>query len=90
MISLILLVTFPFALLALPLGMERVERPLRADALGEQVAAALAAPRAEDVERLVSERVSPPVQRYWRRHAGAPGTGRRLLRRPARAQLARR
>ncbi len=80
MLSVILLVIFPFSLLALMLGMERVEQPLRADAIGDQVSAALHNARPDEVEHLVSERAAPPVERHWRRARRHGGV---LLRRPA-------
>jgi hypothetical protein len=83
MLSVILLLIFPFSLLALMLGMERVERPLRADALGDHVTSALTTARADEVEHLVTERVAPSVERYWR-HTARSARARRgtLLRRP--------
>ncbi len=90
MIFVILLVMVPFSLLGLMLAMERVERPLRADALGDQVASALATARAEDVEELVGERVRAPVSSYGRYRARHRPRRAGLLRRPAATELARR
>lgn len=59
---------FPIVLLALPLLMERIERPLRTETTYEEVAVVLSDGRPEEVEQLVSEGYAPAVQRYWRRH----------------------
>ncbi|HEU5033565.1 MAG TPA: hypothetical protein VFT62_02280 [Mycobacteriales bacterium] len=66
---LLLALAFPAVLLVLMLTMERVEAPLRDEALGERVAQALDDVRADDVESLVSEDLAPAVDRYWRRRA---------------------
>ncbi len=57
----------PLVLLAVMLVMERVERPLRDDAIGEQVEHVLDRGRADEVERLVRDGFAPSVERYWRR-----------------------
>ncbi len=65
----LLLVTLvlPFGLLALMLGMERVERPLRVDSLSEQLEQFLVQARPEEVETYVSQGFAPALERYWRR-----------------------
>ena len=57
----------PLALLGLMLAMERVERPLRVDAVGEQLEAFLDTARPDEVETFVSEGYAPALERYWRR-----------------------
>jgi hypothetical protein len=64
---LLLTLAFPALLLVLMLMMERVEAPLRDEALGERVARVLDDARADEVESLVSEDLGPAVDRYWRR-----------------------
>lgn len=57
----------PFVLLALMLGMERVERPLRADATGEQLESFLDTARPDEVDTYVREGFAAALDRYWRR-----------------------
>ncbi len=57
----------PFLLLALMLGMERVERPLRVDSVSEQLETFLDTARPDEVETYVSEGFAPALERYWRR-----------------------
>jgi hypothetical protein len=57
----------PLGLLVLLLVMERVERPLRRDAVGEQLVDFLDRARPEEVETYVSEGFAPALERYWRR-----------------------
>jgi len=57
----------PAGLLFLMLGMERVERPLRVDSLGDELESFLDGARPEEVETFVSEGFSPALERYWRR-----------------------
>ncbi len=56
----------PF-LLVLMLAMERVERPLRVDAIGDQLEAFLSSARPEEVETFVSQGYGPALERYWKR-----------------------
>lgn len=58
---------FPVALLVLMLVMERVERPLRSGAVGEDLVGFLESARPEEVETFVSEGFAPALDRYWRR-----------------------
>lgn len=58
---------FPLLLLGLLLAMERVERPLRVDSMGDQLEAFLDDARPEEVETFVSEGFAPALERYWRR-----------------------
>jgi hypothetical protein len=58
---------FPVGLLLLVLAMERVERPLRDEKVGERVVEFLVSAPADDVERLVSRDAAQAVERYWRR-----------------------
>lgn len=60
---------FPALLLGGALVMERVERPLRQEALGERVEQFLESARPEEVETYVSEGLAPALERYWRRRA---------------------
>ncbi len=64
---LLLTLAFPLVLLALPLLMERVERPLRSEGTFERVAGALPHARPDELEALVMEGYAPAVERYWRR-----------------------
>jgi hypothetical protein len=57
----------PLLLLALMLAMERVERPLRGDSIGEELETFLATARPEEVETFVSEGYARALERYWRR-----------------------
>ena len=75
----LLALLFPAVLLGLMLAMERVEAPLRAEAVGEQVAESLDKARPEEVEALVREGAAHALDRHWRRAS----------RRHARGQLSR-
>jgi hypothetical protein len=70
----------PVLLLLLMLGMEKVEGPLREDAVSEQLEAFLDSARPDEVETFVSEGFAPALDRYWkRRRLGrllSPGRGR--------------
>ena len=57
----------PVLLLFLMLGMERVEGPLREDAVTEQLEGFLDSARPDEVETFVSEGFAPALERYWRR-----------------------
>ena len=57
----------PLALLALMLLMERVERPFRQQAVGEQLEAFLESARPDEVEAFVREGAATALDRYWRR-----------------------
>lgn len=65
LLSLTLLV--PFFLLLLMLAMERVERPLRYDSMGDELESFLDSARPDEVETFVSEGFAPALERYWRR-----------------------
>jgi len=72
---------FPLLLLALMLVMERVERPLRVDAVGEQVVTFLETARPDEVETFVEEGFAPALDRYWaRRHRRRPADRRQAPR----------
>ena len=58
---------FPLLLLVLLMAMERVERPLRVDSMGDELEAFLDGARPEEVETFVSEGFAPALERYWRR-----------------------
>ena len=66
---LLLTLVFPGVLLALMMMMERVEAPLRDEAIGDQLADFLNSARADEVETLVSQGLAPALDRYWRRRA---------------------
>lgn len=57
----------PLALLLLMLGMERVEQPLRVDAVSDQLEAFLDGARPDEVETFVSQGYAPALERYWKR-----------------------
>lgn len=69
----------PLLLLGLLLLMDGVERPLRRDAVGEELVGFLETARPEEVETFVSEGYAPALERYWERRR----TGR-LRHRPRR------
>jgi len=58
---------FPFLLLALLLGMERVERPLQDETVAQQLERFLDDARPEEIETYVAEGLGPALDRYWRR-----------------------
>lgn len=58
---------FPLLLLALLLGMELIERPLRSEAIGEDLDEFLEFARPEEIETYVAEGLGPALDRYWRR-----------------------
>jgi hypothetical protein len=60
---------FPPALMLAVLAMERVERPLDDERIGEHVVELMAAEAAEDVEVLVTRTAAEAVDRHWRRRA---------------------
>lgn len=60
---------FPGVLLVLLLAMERVEVPLRDEAIGEHVIAFLDQAQPDDVEALVRNGLAAAMERYWRRRA---------------------
>ncbi|MCA1713150.1 MAG: hypothetical protein LC789_16525 [Actinobacteria bacterium] len=69
----------PVLLLLLMLGMEKVEGPLREDAVSEQLEAFLDSARPDEVETFVSEGFAPALDRYWKRRRFGrllPGRGR--------------
>ena len=58
----------PLALLGLMLLMERVEEPLRREAvIDDQLETFLDTARPDEVETFVSEGYAPALERYWRR-----------------------
>ena len=63
----LLALAFPAVLLALLLAMERVEAPLRDEAVGEQLVSFLESARPEEVETFVSQGFAPALERYWKR-----------------------
>jgi hypothetical protein len=65
----LLALAFPAVLLALLLAMERVEAPLRDEAVGEQLATFLESARPEEVETFVSQGFAPALERYWKRRS---------------------
>src|SRR3954464_10662195 len=58
---------FPGVLLALMLAMERVEAPLRDEAVGDQLVDFLDSARPDEVETFVSQGLANALNRYWRR-----------------------
>jgi hypothetical protein len=60
---------FPPALMLAVLAMERVERPLNDERIGEHVARLIASEAADDVEVLVSQTAAEAVDRHWRHRA---------------------
>lgn len=79
MVVLAVTVLSPLGWLALLLVMERVERPLRHDAVGEQLTGFLEAAGPDDLEAFVGEGLAPALDGYWRRRRLArliPGLSR--------------
>ena len=66
---LLLTLAFPGVLLALVLAMERVEAPLRDEAVGERLTDFLDVARPDEVETFVSEGLDGALNRYWRRRS---------------------
>ena len=66
---LLLTLAFPGVLLVLMLAMERVEAPLRDEAVGEDLRAFLEDARPDEVETFVSQGLAKALDRYWRRRA---------------------
>jgi hypothetical protein len=65
----LLALAFPGVLLLLLLAMERVEAPLRVEAVGEQLANFLETARPDEVETFVSQGLGEALDRYWRRRS---------------------
>lgn len=57
----------PLLLLALMLGMEHVERPLREGVSPDELATFLDTARPEEVEAYISDGFAPALERYWKR-----------------------
>ena len=88
----VLSLLIPVLLLLFLLLMERVERPLRNDAVGEQLVHVLEVARPEEVEVFVRDGFAPTVERYWRqrrRSERRPQAGPRALGRRGTDRLAR-
>jgi hypothetical protein len=66
---LLLTLAFPGVLLALMIAMERVEAPLRGEAIGDDLVDFLDTARPEEIETLVSRGLAPALERYWRRRS---------------------
>lgn len=64
-IMLLITAAFPLLLLSLMLGMERIERPLRSEAIGERLDEFLESARPEEIETYVAEGLGPALDRYW-------------------------
>jgi hypothetical protein len=58
---------FPLLLLALPLLMDQVERPLRNSGTTDALAQALPHTGPDELEDLATQGYAPAVDRYWRR-----------------------
>jgi len=65
----LLALAFPGVLLALLLAMERVEAPLRDEAVGDQLVDFLDSARPDEVETFVSQGLASALDRYWRRRS---------------------
>ena len=66
---LLLTLAFPGVLLGVMIAMERVEAPLRDEAIGDHIADFLDGARPEEVETLVSQGLSTALERYWKRRS---------------------
>lgn len=60
----------PLLLLFLMVGMERVERSLRLDSIGDELETFLAAAQPDEVEAFVSQGYSVALEQYWRSRRG--------------------
>jgi hypothetical protein len=69
----LLVLAVPLALLALMLAMDRIEQPLRREALGEQLAEFLETARPDEVETYVQRGFAPALDRYWSRRNAPAG-----------------
>lgn len=67
MSPLLLALLLPVGLLALMLGMERVERALRVESVSDSLEQFLDSARPEEVETYVRQGYGPALERYWRR-----------------------
>lgn len=67
----------PLLLLGLALVMERIELPLRAAAVSDEIAEWLDRAGPEEIESFVTEGLSMPLDRYWRRRGGVRSRLRR-------------
>jgi hypothetical protein len=65
----LLSLAFPAVLLGLLLLMERVESPLRDEAIGDQLVDFLDTARPDEVETFVSQGLATALDRYWRRRS---------------------
>jgi hypothetical protein len=65
----LLALLFPALLLVLLLAMEKVEAPLRDEAVGEQITEFLDSARPDEVEAFVREGLARSLDRYWRRRS---------------------
>ena len=78
---LLLTLLFPGVLLALMLAMERVEQPLRDQAVGDELTTIFESARPDEVETFVSQGMARALHRYWgRRRLRAKLIDRRLAR----------
>ncbi|MCA1823967.1 MAG: hypothetical protein ABR520_00055 [Mycobacteriales bacterium] len=64
---LVIALAFPLALLVALLAMERVEEPIRHEALGLQLETFLDNARPDELETFVSEGYEEALARYWHR-----------------------
>lgn len=74
---LLLTLLFPGVLLGLMLAMERVEEPLRQEAVGDQLTEFFESARPDEVETFVSQGLARALDRYWSRRRNS---GRRRFR----------
>jgi hypothetical protein len=65
----VLCCAFPPALMLAVLAMERVERRLNTERIGEHVAQLIISEGADDVEVLVTRTAAEAVERHWRQRA---------------------
>jgi hypothetical protein len=63
----LLTIIFPPALMLAVLAMERIERPLIDQKIGEEVADLIGSGAVADVEGIVTRTAAGPVDRHWRR-----------------------
>jgi hypothetical protein len=79
----LLALVFPGGLLLLLLAMERVEAPLRAESVADQLVDFFDSARPDEVETFVSQGLGEALDRYWKRR---PLRARLLARRVAARQ----
>lgn len=85
MVVYVITLASPLILLGLAVLMEQVERPLRRDAVGEQLVMFLESAQPEELEAMVSDGFAPALDRYWARRSPRRGSRDRAAGEPVAA-----